>query len=251
MNSLKTFTAQANEVRKISEYFDSSRGLLTRYSRILEKNSESRYYFDDNCSSLREIEIRDDTVWISLSATLWGSFENFVRESLKEAVEDRNEKGWNTEQRETITNQNTLSAANLFNDRLRGKNIHNCQPSAISNSLPNLYKSGTDFKVNGDIASAIGGSFEHDDIRKYGERIGVDLSWSTLGGCEALQIASGKSANVPAGEWAKVEFCAIRDRRNLYVHRGPRGNTCTKDDLSNTLKVLEAIATSISLQISQ
>lgn len=246
LTCLSSFIAELDELRQNRSLFVAAKEVLMRYSYVLKKDANSMHWFAENVvnKKINLSVIREDTVNKSILLLAWGSFEQFMRNLVRESAEKRNSIGWaNNIIPEKVKNHHGRICADVISMDIRGELSHlSISRSKVATDLRNLICEDGDLNLNPDALAAFGGKFREDELQRLGERVGIDLSWTKLGESAELKKKSGKSSSEAAGKWAGKLFCDVRDARNIHAHMGVGVTTLEWILVDGYISFLEALA---------
>lgn len=250
--SFRCFTAFAAELAEIQQMHTLSvaaRDVFTKYGYILKKEDTIKYWYAENeiDKKINISDVREDTINKSVLVMSWGSFEQFMRNLVREAAEQRNKHGWvDGIVPVKVRNQHSLVCSSLIAADIRGDlGYLSISRTNVATDMRNLICVESQHILNSEALAAFGGRFHHDELAKLGDRVGVDLSWGKLGENNDLRTLSGKVGKVAVGEWAEELFCEVRDARNNFAHNGAGPTSLDWECVHRYLFYLESLARAI------
>lgn len=244
-----TFAAELAELRQMHALSVAARELFTKFSHELKNENIIKYWYTEKeiDKKIKASDLRKDTVNKSVLVLGWGSFEQFMRNLVRETAEQRNKSGWpNGIMPKNVISQHSIICSNLICADARGELSHySVSRSEVATDMRNLICVDGSPKLNAEALASFGGKFREDELARLGHRVGVDLSWMNLGKNNDLRNLSEKVGADAVGKWAEKLFCKVRDSRNGFAHRGAGEATLQWEDVDKYLFYLETLAEAI------
>lgn len=166
-----TFSAELAELRKMRELFVAAKSLFTKFGYVLKSEAAIKYWYEEEQVGKRvdPSATRESTINKSVLILAWGSFEQFMRNLVREAAEIRNKNGWSEGIPEKVKNQHSIICANLISSDIRGElGYLSIIQSAVATDMRNLICTEGSPKLNSEALAAIGGRFREDELFRLG-----------------------------------------------------------------------------------